>query len=264
VKPAPLIYFFPKPDARGLRNLFSAAATEIPDQYAAKFARRTMVPQATGPEDHRGLLVTAFEDVLVSYDPATQDWRQVGPDVWAGVAKQYEPAQFAKPLPNGRLPASGYTVRLGDGRDWVIPVALADAPNFDMPWRETLGPDGGIVREPDPEYAAVCRAAEIMWENVSDDAVFSMGEDDLRTACATALSVNYRLDLQDCLALGLFTSESYRAIVGAVLDLPALDELVKKSLRRVRHDLWRAGRLHEYRPTWADLILCLREIPAEG
>jgi hypothetical protein len=63
---------------------------------------------------------------------------------------------------------------------------------------------------------------------MTGDGRLNIDEGDLRAACVTALQVNYRLDLEDCLVLGLFSSESYRDICRAILDMPELESMLKK------------------------------------
>ena len=70
--------------------------------------------------------------------------------------------------------------------------------------------------------------AQRLFDHVTDEDAFAMDEDKLRQACACAIAVNYRLDLNECLALGMFSYEGYQAIVRAVLDFDSIDELLKK------------------------------------
>jgi len=222
--PAAILYFFPGAS----RPLDTGNGLErVPDHLRPRFRRGTRVNNSAGPHGKRGTLITWQENVLLAYDPASQDWHPAG-DYWIGVRSDYDSADFAKLDPAGRHLARGYRVPMGDGREYVIPVALLDAPNFALPWKEGITAEGDISRQVDPRYRAVCDVAGSLWEHVSDDAAFEMPEDELREAAATAISVNYRLDLTDCLALGLFTSESYADLVKAILDVPAMDEMLKK------------------------------------
>ena len=228
MKPATIIYWFPQNHA-GPMTLGDSGLTAIPEAMRPRFALgNTRVDNAAGPDSsRRGLLVTWQEDVLVFFDGDAYAWRRCG-TYWVGVRKEYTPEDLARPVGDGRAVAEGYDVLLGDGKRWRIPVALADAPHYGIPWRETLDADGSLVREPDPHYTAVCRAAGILYDHIDRGGLFAMREAELRLACANALQVNYRIDLQECLILGLFTSESYRAIVAAILDLDALEELARK------------------------------------
>ena len=220
MNPATILYYFPGKAGGGW---FSDAMRAVPERMRARFATHTRQDGSPGPDGGRGLLLTWQENVILRYDKATQRWQRCG-DHWCGVRTDYQADEFAKDSP----PAEGYPVLLGDGRRWVIPVALADAPNYAIPWREGLDNDGNLVRAVDPAYAAVCRVARSLWEQtMAQDGKLRMEDDDLRQACATALAVNYRVDLDDCLFLGLFTSESYAAIVRALLDMPALEEMVR-------------------------------------
>jgi hypothetical protein len=216
--PATILYYLPGKAAGG----FTAAALgSIPERLRGRFATHTRQDSSPGPDGGRGLLITWQENVLVSFDAKAQRWQRCG-DHWRGVRNDYQAAEFAKDAP----PSEGYPVRLGDGRAWVIPVALADAPNYAIPWREGLDDEGRLVRAVDPAYADVCRVARGLWERMENTGRLQMDDDDLRRACATAIAVNYRLDLDDCLFLGLFSSESYTSIARALLDMPALEEML--------------------------------------
>lgn len=228
MKPATILYWFPLDRSRPGIGWGDGWKTAIPENWLAKFARNTRVTNTSGPDpSRRGVLISTEENVLVTYDPQSQTWRKIGP-CWIGIRSDYTSESLAKTDHTGAMPAGGYPVTLGDGRTYIIPVALADTPHYQIPWRETLDTAGRIIRDVDPRYESLCRAAAILWDHVSTDAQFSMPEDDLRIACATAISVNYRLDLTECLALGLFTSESYQAIVAAILDVPGMEDLLKK------------------------------------
>lgn len=222
MRPAAILYYFPGRGNRSL-GLFGNALGDVPEAMRPRFQSNTKLANTSGPDGGRGLLITWQENVLVTFDRQKQTWRKCG-DYWLGVRNDYISEELAKECP----PSEGYAVTLGDGRRYVIPVALADAPNFAVPWRETLDPDGRLTREVSPEYAAVCRAADGLWKHISEDGDLDLDEDSLREACANAIAVNYRLDLHDCLALGLFTSETYRAMVRAILDMPGMEELLKK------------------------------------
>ena len=220
INPATILYYFPGRQGGGF---LTSALKGIPERLLGRFVTHTRQDGSPGPDGGRGLLVTWQESVLVQYAPATQRWQRCG-DHWRGVRTDYRADEFAKNF----APAEGYPVLLGDGRRWVIPVALADAPNYAIPWREGLDDDGQLVRAVDPQYAAVCRVARVLWEHVlANNGQNQMDDADLRQACAIALAVNYRVDLDDCLFLGLFTSESYRGIERAILDLPALEEMIR-------------------------------------
>lgn len=222
MNPATILYYIPKASGG---DLFGGGGLKaVPERLRKRFADgHTRLDGSAGPDGGRGMLVTWQPHVLLSYDRTTQRWQKCG-DHWRGIRTDYTPAEFAKPDP----PSNGYSVLLGDGRRWIVPVAWADAPNYSIPWREGLDADGRLVRETDPQYRAVCEVAGRLWEHLNGDGTLQMEDADLRAACATALAVNYRLDLEDCLFLGLFTSESYTAIIRAILDMPALEEMLHR------------------------------------
>ena len=223
MKDAAILYFFPGSGV-GI-GLGDAWMRDIPEDRKARFRQAQHRERVAGP-DGRGVLMSWQSKALIDYDPKTQTWRQIGPKMWVGVRNDYSPVEFARPL-DPRRPVTAYPVLMGDGKEWLIPVALADAPNFSMPWREARGPEGDIIREVPPPYKKVCDMADQLWRHTSGELEFEMEEDALREALATALAVHYEVDLEDCLALGLLTNESYQGIVAAILDYPSIAEIVE-------------------------------------
>ncbi|MFA5436335.1 MAG: hypothetical protein WC372_09900 [Candidatus Neomarinimicrobiota bacterium] len=219
-----LLYYFPAAHAGGM---FSDDISALPEGLRYRFRRRTSQQNVAGPDRGRGLLITPQQDVLISYNPERQTWRKCGAH-WIGYRNDYQSADFAKRDARGDIMAPGYAVELGGGRMFTIPVALADMPNCRIPWRETLDETGAVIRELDPAYQDVCLVAQMLFDHITEDDQFQMAEDLLRRACAQAVAVNYDLTHDECLALGLFTSESYQRIISAILDLPAVDEILKK------------------------------------
>jgi len=227
MEPAAILYYFPRVPKQGAGSMFAANLNWIPEDLRPRFRTRTVRQPARGPDNKTGCLITWQEHVKVEYGPQRQSWRKCGA-YWIGARKGYEPAEFAKFDAKGNIVAPGYSILLGDGREYIVPVALADMPNCRIPWRETLSPTGDLVRETDPAYREVCAVAQELYDHITEDDAFQMDEDRLRRACAVAVSVNYNLTLTECLALGLFTSESYQRIIGAILDLPAVTDILKK------------------------------------
>jgi len=219
---AAILYFVPGPSS-GI-GLGDAWKRDIPEDRKARFEKAQHRERVAGP-DGRGVLMSWQSKVLIDYEPKNQTWRKIGPQMWVGVRNDYSPVEFARPI-DPRHPVTAYAVTMGDGKDWLVPVALADAPNFSMPWREARGEGGDIIREVPPPYKQVCDMAEDLWRHTSGDLEFEMEEDALREALATALAVHYEVDLEDCLALGLLTNESYQGIVAAILDYPSIAEIV--------------------------------------
>jgi hypothetical protein len=232
MRDAALLYYLP---GAASGNPFGDVLEQIPEALRYRFRTRTARANVAGPDRGRGLLLTWQENVLVDYTPARQTWRKVGAH-WIGFRNDYQSAEFARLDARGALLCAGYTIELGDGRLYTIPVALADMPNCRIPWRETLDETGAIVRERDPAYQDVCLVAQLLFDHITDDDQFEMDEDLLRRACAQAVAVNYRLTHDECLALGLFTSESYQRIIGAILDLPAVEEILKKKAAEASPD----------------------------
>lgn len=226
MNPASILYFFPDQPPTGLASWAEHLPAPFNQRFRSGGQKRDNV---LGPGGKRGALASWQNNALIEYEPDQQDWKKIGPATWIGIRRTYQPEDFARPNLDSAL--SVYTVPLGDGKRWRIPVALADAPNFSMPWREEFDESGAIVRRTDPAYNAICRAADQLWDHVSGEGAFQMDEDELRRALAQAIAVNYTIDLTECVALGLFTSDSYPLIVNAILDFPNIDRIVSGKAR---------------------------------
>ena len=129
----------------------------------------------------------------------------------------------------------GHWVTLGDGQQWQIPSYI----RLDHVYR--MGPDGAPVMRPAPQWERFCRRSIEIQKSLFDAVGLShlldgrpMEADNPSTElkavtvsgglqyAADALSINYRINLEIALALGLFTTAVLPEVVAATVDLPEI------------------------------------------
>lgn len=152
-------------------------------------------------------------------DPArAQTWEDTGKGYWLG----HWPA--APPMPADLVRPDlidGHPVRLGDGNDWLIPVARVFPAGSRLPMRLTLGPDGweGAVL---PAYADLSRRAGEFWEFLLAAEGDSIALARWIPLAVDALAVNYHLNDRGASHLGILTNQNILTILGALVDTPSL------------------------------------------
>lgn len=130
-----------KPSGEQLVDLAIADRFDGPCMFAPLMPGR-------GPDGRTGVIVAAGGDDPIGYYPERQVWCRVPgqPRLYLGHAAD-EPLPGPEDLARQRM-LTGYAVRLGDGRDWVIPVARL------LPTKLALS-ESGWDRRPDERYSAL-------------------------------------------------------------------------------------------------------------
>lgn len=211
---ASLLYWFP-------------GRIEPAPAYAARFRdpagqeRGCFSRSSQGPETGvRGCLASPMHDVCVVYQPHAQRWDRLSPDTWIGAAKEKaSPERFARPRQY-----NGYRRTLGDGHEWLIPVANPFARLCSLPAHDVLR-DGAWVREVDENYRALSeRAAELSAEvriavlERREEIDCAPSDADMRNLMANILALNYDLTIEEMSALRLFDPSMYWSVVSAFID----------------------------------------------
>lgn len=207
MEPSKLLYFFPD--------------SVIPESLTFRLEKYQKRENTPGVDNKRGLLITPFNDTLPNFTPEDQKW-QVMNGINIGVAKSAKPEDFLNEYNVG-----GYPVILGDGNEWLIPVALLGARNFSLPKFETMDEDGNWIWKVQEKYEFICHIAEKLFEAIDDEGNFQLDENKLRSACCAAIGVNYNLTDMECAALGLLTQDAYFGILNAIIDKPGLAEMLQ-------------------------------------
>ncbi len=186
-----------------------------------------------GPGDGKpGVLMTNHEGpgtVQLVYRPDTQVWTECGYEegarFWIGYTEGEAPgpADLARPE---LLP--GWKVRLADGRDWTVPVALA------APYKRSVFPKtmllkagGAVERDVQERYKGLDAYAREVYDSLTDDETFgSFSQDETITIpwASRALSMNYYAGEWELGAvLGCFTTETLGDALLALIDWPTMD-----------------------------------------
>lgn len=219
-----LLYFFPGAKAGG-RALFEAAGLG----YAIEGGGAGAVALTDrGPNGMPGAIVAPPSPRGRQALPQAADsarWSEIpGGKAWVG----WQPD--APPRPEDlerRVTIPGHHVQLADGREWLVPVARRVTGASGLPramrWDGVDWSTGEVL----PAYAGLWGAACSLWDRLLNvdaqgDHVTVNVECD---AAAAALAVNYRLGPAEISALGLFTTQAQQQVIGALIDLPALEEL---------------------------------------
>jgi hypothetical protein len=197
----------------------------------------------TGPDAKSGTTISADMDG-VGYYPDRQTWRKIpGIDAWLGWYTDAMPGpadlERKKQIP-------GELVRLGDGRDWLVPVAIE--------WREIqndaipLFPLCRLPRVFHLEDTAVWRPGETIarykpleelgWQFL--DAIYgkekyhdiALTDSWACQASVCALAFNYRIAELEASVLGLVESDMLQAIARVITDFECVSEWSKKKQLR--------------------------------
>lgn len=221
--PAPLMYWFP-------------GRLDPAPEYAARFRdaagseRGCFSRQSEGPEAAlRGCLASPMHDVYVVYQPGVQRWDRLVAGVWLGARKDATPQQFARPRQ-----FTGYRRLLGDGNDWIIPIANPFARLCGLPAHDVLR-DGAWTREIAEQYLALSERATAMACQVRIAVLegraegIDMPDGELRQLMADVVALNYDLTLAEMSVLRLFDPSVYWPVVSALIDWDGTREALADS-----------------------------------
>lgn len=216
-------------------------AAVIPGRFETRFLKSEV---HGGPDGNRGLLVSDPKRLpaeKLAYLADKQTWLKA-PGDGAGWVGWYsaEPPRPRDLLRSQSL--DGHLVRLGDGREWLAPVArgireLHGEPIAyrAVPGGATLGDDGqwtgGAIQ---PRYRRLWEIATSFAEAFfeSDDAAagIEFDYDDQQSRAVECLAANYAIGAIEVSALGLLDDQLYaaREILKASIDWPTLERWLKK------------------------------------
>jgi hypothetical protein len=195
----------------------------IPERLSCRFSRFSRVARSAGPREMQGgLLITPFSDMLPEYTDNGYKWQEIA-GCWVGIKNNLDPEDIAVEI--GGVP--GYMVKLGDGKQWRVPVALIDTPRFSLPRFESLDEKGEWKWKVQERYRDMVEMADSLWQSINESGVFSLEESDVRNICLMALAINYNINDIECSAMGLFTQEAYQGIIEAIVDKQGYREILE-------------------------------------
>ena len=193
-----------------------------------------------GPDGLQGVVVAvpgieqlAGTPARHGYFPDEQTWRNLG-EYWLGweTAAPPRPADLRRPEM-----LAGYLIKLDDGSHWLCPVARSMPRGSILPRRMSLGPNGEIVWQALPRYAAFCAMAERAWLDYRrangwldpNDQIVTLTSDDARDIAVACLAMNYRVGAAEVAALEILTEQNMLAVLDAMIDVPALREVALRA-----------------------------------
>lgn len=205
------------------------AARRLGLGYAFESGGPACLEAHKGPDGGHGCIFV-FPDAAGDHPPIhvtdRHEWIQLpGSGVYVGV----DPDQLPTPESLARREQiDGHFVTLGDGCEWLVPVARMISGATPLPrrlaWDGTEWTPGDVM----PKYRELFGAACRLWEVLSGG---DAAELTLSTECdiaATALAINYRIGPAEISLMGLFSTQTEANIAKALIDWPALMELKKK------------------------------------
>ena len=209
-------------------------------RYALEPGHVTTCQVVRGPDGQSGLVIaeSSAPATIIGYHEQSQTWRSAPKKpYWVGIDARKKPKPESLKRPNA---LSGHLVELADGNRWMVPVARAFLEDDGdlryycaLPHTVDLDEDGhwmvGNVQE---RYSHLWLIAEKWWDakksaTVGDSRV-SLDFGELHDSALAALQCNYRLGKVECVLLGLFAGSSAVAVLDALIDLPALEDVLKK------------------------------------
>lgn len=217
-----MLYWFPK--TQGRYQAEAVAREHGLDVFTGPCA---LIACATGPCGNAGQLAKPGAKAAERLEYLdTQTWVNCGGGFWLGW-------EGAAPGPEDlarKEKVGGHTVRLADGRDWMVPLARVFPEGTLLPRVYTFGPNGEEVQDVMPRYVGLSRKAEALFERYSSGEGWEFSEDEGFALAAEALGVNYRITAYEARALGLFTTQNVRAVLHALYDGPTVEARIEAYL----------------------------------
>lgn len=205
---------------------FLTGDAQVPGYVNDSIGRLARKAQAVGPGERTGALVSPTAG-SAEYLPYRQRWIKLsGTDeagVWLGVDTLTPPKP--QDLARGTV-QPGHMVTMGDGNAWEIPVARLATGVSGLPRRRVITDDGTRAWQVLDAYQALSDFAGKVWELVNGR-LPGLPDDEVDRMCGAAMAVNYRMGDAEAIQMGLFTDESVRATMRALVDWPTIKEIIE-------------------------------------
>ena len=239
-----LLYYLP-----GLEGLTLDHTAEVGLAHAFEAdctCRRVM---ASGPDGGAGVIaVDHRRQPEPGYFADKQTWIKIpGNKTGAWVGRYTDRPVLPEDLARQEQ-LDGHLVRLADGQEWLVPVARGCGETRDgqpvlyqaVPTRIALDAEGNwIDGEVIDRFRPLWSIATEWWDRfmaIGKSAAEEAPEpeekfDFVRRADAAVevLAINYRLARAEVALLGLFDGETARSVLDAIVDMPTIQEWIKKN-----------------------------------
>lgn len=201
----------------------------VPAYVRADGFRPATKHMTDGPEaGTSGSLLTPVRGVLeLDYMPGIQNWHRLPSGAWMGVDPSAEIR--AEGLQRDRV-VPGHVVTMA-GQPWVVPPARMISGGTGLPRRRVLNPDGTKAWTVEAAYRGLTEFAGRAWAQMQG-AAGDITDDELDAAAGEALGVNYRIGEREAIALGLFTADTLRELVRALVDWPAAEAMIEAARKK--------------------------------
>jgi hypothetical protein len=200
---------------------------------------------AHGPDGGAGVIVAdpqRVEPGRIGMHADQQIWRKMagrGDAAWVGMYADQRPtpADLARPSP-----LAGHAVTLGDGHEWLAPIARFLDGEPAVPRWSDLDAHGewrpGVVID---RYAELWRVAEAWWDTLAraevvDETAASAPRlrfdfSGLHAGAVACLAANYALGATEAAMLRLLSDQVAREILNAAVDWPTFVAWVQKKTK---------------------------------
>jgi len=200
-----------------------------------------------GPDGERGVLLAPTGCELSDYDAGDQTWYPAGEDkkYWFGFSQENPPGpdELAR---DRQVP--GQAVRLGDGRQWHVPIAR------NCPRSRGLSAEGQKTDNPLTQYQKLFDMSLEVWgcydllsqqvrlgqrgeeipQEITDGLIAPDREEEILVEC---LRTNYRLGEYEIRALGLLNELCEENILRTLIDFDGYCQLAQGQVEEAnRHD----------------------------
>jgi len=226
------LYFLP---GRAAANQRVLAELGLDDRLDLNAMHSRGVMQ-NGPDKGAGVIIAheALDPERVGYWPEKQTWRRAG-DLWIGFEAECPPGpeDLVRDDPGIR----GIPVKLGDGREWIVPPGNRRSEQPWLPYRRDLQDDGShaiaIVEQYQPYIDAVDTAFEKLVEADADLNVFSqlMTDDQTWALAYAALAIAYRVSKWEIDTLRLLNTTVVGNVVIGALDYREFVKMIEAKNR---------------------------------
>lgn len=216
------LYFLPGRQAIAPEEIATVTGGMVPAAWHKRAA-------SAGP-DGNGIMF-ARAGVSMHYDADGQKWEQHG-DLWIGYNKDNPPGPADLLRPDA---IRGHMVTLNDGQVWEIPILRILDPGIVLPQYQQffLAADGSRRMELRPEYVDLGRRVELVWEKLMESAKEGRTSFDIESGSdmiEEAIGLNYFAGPHEISILRLMNMGNVSVVIDAMLDVPSLDEVMKKKM----------------------------------
>lgn len=191
----------------------------------------------SGPDSTAGQVVAPAGEAGIGYWPDRQTWMKCG-SYWIGWENGKQPGP--EDLKREEL-IEGEMVKMGDGREWLIPMIRSTIRGTCLPQGLVLNEEGEWSPRPMKVYQELSADAERLWEwfelaivgdeslptEADKDKIVQASTEELADIVCHAMSVNYKVARSEVSALGLLNDFTIVAACRAIVDWASLVKMGK-------------------------------------